>query len=173
MSLPEQTFHLTLHSRDNHSTTPFEVLLGFCKLLQAAVSKPDLHSTHTHGITNAKGSHRNSCYSLRTVCTVRKGGVTFTTCKSSAHFSLNNCSFVKTVHPVGQQDHPKGGGTDSHPMCTTNPSSVLPDKRSYGVGNPSARPNNHDIACVATQTQCGPVFSEGCLPLSHQVPLYT
>ena len=43
--LLEQTFHLSLHSRGNHTTTPFEVLLGFCKLLQAAVSKPVLHST--------------------------------------------------------------------------------------------------------------------------------
>ena len=57
--LPEQTFHLTLHDRGNHTTTVFDVLLGCCKLLQAAMSKPVLHITHTSSITNAKGSHRN------------------------------------------------------------------------------------------------------------------
>ena len=45
--LAEQMFHLNLHSKGNHTTTPFEVLLGFCKLLLAAVSKPVVHSTHT------------------------------------------------------------------------------------------------------------------------------
>ena len=80
--LPEQTFHLTLHSGGNHTTTPFEVLLGFCKLLQAAVSKPIMHSTHTCSITNAKGNQCNSmdlfylyvvnCSCPTTVCTIRK-----------------------------------------------------------------------------------------------------
>ena len=58
--LLEQMFHLTLHAWGSHTTPSFEVLLGFCKLLPAAVSTLDLHRTHTCSITNAKGSHRNS-----------------------------------------------------------------------------------------------------------------
>ena len=36
------------------------MLLGFCKLLQVAVSIPVLHSMHTCRITNAKGGHWSS-----------------------------------------------------------------------------------------------------------------
>ena len=43
-----------------HATAPFEVLLGFCKLLQVAVSKLVLYSTHTCSIPNATSSKRNS-----------------------------------------------------------------------------------------------------------------
>ena len=56
--LPEQSFNLTLHTRCNHAT-PFEMLLGLCKLLQTAVSKPLLNCLNMFGISSAKGSKGN------------------------------------------------------------------------------------------------------------------
>ena len=87
--LAGHTFNLTLHSKGNNNTLPFEVLLGFCKLLQAAVSKPILHSTHTCS-TNAKASHRNSTdlfclFFSHNRLHGAEGRATFTTCESCPH----------------------------------------------------------------------------------------
>ena len=49
-----------LHSKFNYTTTPLDVFLGFCKLLQTAVSKLVRHNTHTLRTTNAKSTHRNN-----------------------------------------------------------------------------------------------------------------
>ena len=57
--LPEQAFNFTLHTRRNHATPPFEMLLGLRELLQTAVSKPLWNCLNIFGISSAKGSKGN------------------------------------------------------------------------------------------------------------------
>ena len=57
--LPAQAFNFTLHSRRNHATAPFEILVALRELLQTAVSKPFWNCLNMFGISSAKGSKGN------------------------------------------------------------------------------------------------------------------
>ena len=162
------------------------MLLGFCKLLQAAVSKPVLHNLHTCSITNAKGNQCNSTdlFCLQVVVLVLQPFAQY-----GRGCNLHNLHILRALFPqqlLVCQELPtrldggiiqktgdtlqlqlgttleKGGGTDSHQVYTTDPLSTLPNMRSYGVGNHSAHPNNHELSTSNNKTRSGcltPAFS--------------